>query len=131
MTRRRSWPTAVVLCCLMLASAACDSGPKGPGTLLATVSAGGALGAVTLEVIGPGVTGFEGLGGTHAYGSIVSPRQDRHRVVLADPVGGTLRVAIAVQDVRADAPTVTVVAAAGTDNLERTTNDVVVRIGEN
>jgi hypothetical protein len=128
MMRRRSWPTAAVLCC-MIAFAGCDSGPKGPGTLLTTVSAGGALGAVTLEVVGPGVTGFEGVGGTHAYGGVVSARQNRHRVVLVDPVGGTLRVAIAVQDVRADAPTVTVVAAAGTDNLERTTTDVVVRVG--
>lgn len=131
MMRHRSRSAAAVLCCMIFALAACDSGPKGPGTLVATVSAGGALGAVTLEVVGPGVTGFEGVGGTHAYGTVVSARQNRHRVVLADPVGGTLQVAIAVQDVRADAPTVTVVAAAGTDNLERTTTDVVVRVGAN
>lgn len=108
---------------------ACDSGPSGPGTLVANVDAGDALGAVTLEVVGPGVTGFEGVGTTQAYGSVISARDGRHRVVLVDPVGGTLRFGIRVQDMGAAPPSITVVSAAGTDNLERITTDVEARIG--
>ena len=37
--------------------AACDNGPSGPGTLSATVSGPTPLGAVLLEVTGPGVRG--------------------------------------------------------------------------
>jgi len=124
----RGWARALLVCCAIGWTAACDSSPRGPGTLVVTVDAGDALGAVTLEVVGPGVTGFEGLGTTETFGSLVSSREGRHRVVVVDPVGGTLRFGIRVQDVRADAPTVTVVAAAGTDNLERITADVDVRL---
>jgi hypothetical protein len=94
-----------------------------------TVDAPAALGAVTLDVVGSGVTGFEGVGSTEAYGTVVSARQNRHRVVLVDPVGGQLRFSVRVEDVRAEPPVMSVVGAAGTDNLERITTDVEVRIG--
>ncbi|MDZ7779088.1 MAG: hypothetical protein U5R14_04005 [Gemmatimonadota bacterium] len=88
------------------------------------------MGAVTLEVVGPAVTGFEGVGTTRAYGTTVSARENRHRVVLVDPEGGgTLQVGIRVEDLRADLPTITAVSAAGTDNLERVTSDIEVSVG--
>jgi hypothetical protein len=100
---------------LVWAAASCDSSPSGPGSLPVTVEAPGApLGAVTLEVVGAGVRGFA--------------RQNRHRVVLVDPVGGVLRLAIRVEDVRAEPPRVTVVSAAGTDNLARAVTDVEARV---
>ncbi|MEX2465405.1 MAG: hypothetical protein WD995_00760 [Gemmatimonadota bacterium] len=123
---RVRWAGLFLVLGMFWTATACDPSPSGPGSLLATVDASASLGAVTLEVVGPGVTGFEGVGSTEAYGTVVSSRQNRHRVVLVDPVGGTLRFAIIVQDVRADPPTLTVVAAAGTDNLERITTDVEV-----
>jgi hypothetical protein len=114
---------------LVWAAASCDSSPSGPGSLPVTVEARGApLGAVTLEVVGAGVRGFEGVGNTHAFGGVVSARQNRHRVVLVDPVGGVLRLAIRVEDVRAEPPRVTVVSAAGTDNLARAVTDVEARV---
>lgn len=116
---------AVLLAALATASA-CDD--RGPGTLLVTVEAPDALGAVALEVVGPAVRGFEGVGTTQAYGGVVSARQGRHRVVLVDPAGGTLRVGIRVDDVRAEWPTVRAVSAAGTDDVERITSDLQVSL---
>lgn len=122
-------PRKLLFALAAVAVVGCDSGPSGPGTLLATVDAGDALGAVTLEVVGPGITGFEGVGSTRAYGTTTSARQNRHRVVLVDPEGGTLQFGIQVEDVRGDAPTITAVSAAGTDNLERITSDIEIRVG--
>lgn len=116
---------AVLLVAWATASA-CDD--RGPGTLLVTVEAPEALGAVALEVIGSGVRGFEGVGTTEAYGGVVSTRQGRHRVVLVDPDGGTLRVGIRMDDVRGEWPTVRAVSAAGTDDVERITSDIQVSV---
>lgn len=116
---------APLLVALVMA-AACNDG--GPGTLLVTVEAPDALGAVALEVVGAGVRGFEGVGTTQAYGGVVSARQGRHRVVLVDPAGGTLRVGIRVDDVQAEWPTVRAVSAAGTDDVERITSDLDIRV---
>lgn len=125
---RARWTLAILAAGSILSAASCDSGPSGPGTLSVTVDAPAALGAVTLEVVGSGVTGFEGVGSTEAYGTVVSARQHRHRVVLIDPVGGQLRFSVRVEDVRAEPPVISVVAAAGTDNLERITTDVELRL---
>lgn len=116
---------AVLLVALATASA-CDD--RGPGTILVTVEAPDALGAVALEVVGAGVRGFEGVGTTQAYGGVVSARQGRHRVVLVDPAGGTLRVGIRVDEVRAEWPTVRAVSAAGTDDVERITSDLQISV---
>lgn len=126
---RARWTAAALAVASLLSAAGCDSGPSGPGMLTVTVDAPAALGAVTLDVVGSGVTGFEGVGSTEAYGTVVSARQNRHRVVLVDPVGGQLRFSVRVEDVRAEPPVMSVVGAAGTDNLERITTDVEVRIG--
>ena len=123
------WPVGTFSLFLVWFALGCDGSPSGPGSLLVTVEVPSAsLGAATLEVVGSGITGFEGMGSTHAYGALVSARQRRHRVVLVDPQGGTLQVAVQMEDVRADPPRITVVAAAGTDDLERSTSDVEVRI---
>lgn len=128
MRARARWTPSTMVVAFMLSVAGCDSGPSGPGMLVVTVDAPGLLGAVTLDVVGSGVIGFEGVGTTEAYGTVVSSRQNRHRVVLVDPVGGELRFSIRMEDVRAEPLVLSVVAAAGTDNLERITTDVEVRV---
>jgi hypothetical protein len=96
---------------------------------MVTVAAPEALGAVSLEVVGPGVLGFEGMGSTEAYGGAVSAREGRHRLVVVDPTGdGELRFGIQVQDVSAPWPTLTVVSAAGTDDLERMSAGIEVSV---
>jgi hypothetical protein len=118
---------------VVLVISACDSGPRGPGALLARASLDGAsggpsLGAVVLELQGSGIQGFEARGDTRLYASAVPGKVDVHRVVLVHPSGGELGFEILVDDVGMDRPGVTVVQAADTDNaiLERQT--VVVRI---
>ena len=113
---------------LAVVTTGCESGPDGPGNLTATVTGPASLGAVTLEVIGEGIRGFQGLGDTRAYGALVSQQSERHRVVLIHPSGGELRFEIQVDDRRAPVPSITVVAAAGTDNRPRTGGDVSVQI---
>ncbi len=111
-----------------LALVGCESGPKGPGDLTGTVSGGSTLGAVTLEVVGPGIQGFGGLGDTRAYGALVSQRDQRHRVVLVHPSGGTFQFTIAVSDRGARTPSIDVLAAAGTDNRTISPAGIVVSI---
>lgn len=118
--------TLIALLMTVVLASACRDG--GPGVLLVTVDAPDALGAVSLEVVGPGVRGFEPVGTTQAFGGVVSARQGRHRVVLVDRAGGTLQVGIRVDDVRGEWPTVRAVSAAGTDDLERITGDIEVRV---
>ncbi len=93
----------------------CDSGPEGPGTLEARVT-GEALGAVVLEVEGSAIRGFQGRGETRVYSAPAPGRAGVHRVVLVDPVGGTLRFAIEADDLGMDGPFVRVVSAADTSN---------------
>lgn len=122
--RMGRWVLSAVLAFL---SAAC--GEDGPGTLTVTLAAPDALGAVSLEVVGAGVLGFEGSGATEAYGSVVSAREGRHRVVVVDPTGGDeLRFGIRVEDVGAQWPTLRVVSAAGTDDVERLSADIQVSV---
>lgn len=102
-----------------LGLAACDLGPSGPGTVAGTVTGDATLGAAVLDVTWPGITGFDGRGSTQVYSAAVAGFPDRYRVVLVDPVGGELRFSIAVDDAYLQSPIVTVVAAAGTDNLTR------------
>ncbi len=101
----------------VLALTACDLGPSGPGTVTGSVTGDAALGAVVLDVTWPGVAGFEGRGSTQVYSAPVTDSPDRYRVVLVSPTGGDLPFAIAVDDAYLQSPVVTVVEAAGIDNL--------------
>ena len=107
----------LVACLSGLVLAACDLGPSGPGTVTGSVTGNAALGAVVLDVTWPGVVGFEGRGSTQVYSAPVTGSPDRHRVVLVSPTGGDLPFVIAVDDAYLESPIVTVVEAAGTDNL--------------
>jgi hypothetical protein len=127
MGRHVARPAGVTL--MLLAALLAGCGDDGPGTLTVTVEAPEALGAVSIEVVGPGVLGFEGMGSTEAYGGTVSAREGRHRVVVVDPTGGPeLTFGIRVEDVSAPWPTLRLVSAAGTDDVERITSDIEVSL---
>jgi hypothetical protein len=102
-----------------VALAACDlGGPKGPASVLGTLTGGeAALGAAVVELTWDGVTAFEGRATTQVYSAAVSGSPGRHRLVLLDATGGELRFTIQLQDDLLYAPVVTVVSAVGTDNL--------------
>jgi len=106
----------IVLCCAALLSiAACDSGPKGPGGLVARAT-GESLGGVVLRVQGVGITGFAGRGTTQVYSAAVADKVNTHRVILIDPQGGDLGFEIIVEDRAMEGPVITVLQAALTDN---------------
>ena len=125
MSMRRT--LAALAAAAAVGTAACDSGPSGPGTLVASVR-GASLGGVVLEVTGAGIVGFEGLSSTQVYAAPVPRSESRHRVMLVHPDGGELRFEIQVQDVDMDDPVMVVVSAAGSDNETQLTSGIEVRL---
>ncbi len=117
MSVRRTVAAAATLAVVGLLG--CDSGPRGPGMVAGTVTGDPQLGAVVLEITWRGIQGFEGLGTTRAYSAPVPDSENRYRVILVDPNGGELRFGINVDDAYLEGPVVTVVSAAGTDDLPK------------
>jgi hypothetical protein len=104
---------------LFLGTAACDSGPSGPGNLTGWIrSAGPELGGVALEVVGPGIDGFSGTGGTQVFWA---PRgtADTYRVVVVGSSPGDLQFNVSVQDVGGSKPVATLIHVVDGDNLPR------------
>lgn len=99
----------------LLAFAACDSGPKGPGALTGRVT-GEDLGGVLLRVEGSGIQSFSGLGSAQVYSAVVESKVDTHRVLIVSPDGGDLQFEIMVDDRAMEGPVVTVLQAALTNN---------------
>lgn len=124
---RRKSHALVVATAIALSAAACDSGPSGPGSLVASVS-GESLGGVVLQIVGPGIRGFEGLGNTQVYAAPLAGTRNGYRVMLVDAVGSDLRFEIQVEDVGMEDPVMTVVSAAGVDNLTQLTAGVEARV---
>lgn len=122
--RRR---TSAIALAFALATAACDSGPSGPGTILARAT-GPDVGGAVLEITGTGIRGFTGRGSTRVYSSGVPGRPGVFRVVLVHSEGGDMGFDIEVDDRGMDGPSVTVISVAGTDNRLLPTSSAVVRI---
>ena len=102
---------------LALALAACDSGPSGPGDLLGRVETPGpVLGGAVLEVVGKGVTGFSGSGGTQVF-SAATGGEATYRIVLLAQTPGQLQFRVAVQDRGAKKPAVSVVSVVSGGNV--------------
>lgn len=102
---------------LALLLAACDTGPSGPGDLTGFVETPGpVLGGAVLEVVGKGITGFSGSGGTHVF-SAPTAEEATYRVVLLTETPGQLQFRVAVQDRGARKPTVSVVTVVSGSNL--------------
>ena len=112
-TQRKSGRLVALL--VLLAAAACDSGPKGPGFLTATIEGPVPLGAAIVEVQGEGVLGFEGAGTTHVFTTPGEPGV--HRVVLIGEQPGDLRFKVQVQEVRDRPPSATIIQASGGDDI--------------
>ena len=77
---------------------------------------------------GRGIRGFEGLGNTQVYAAPIAGSRDDHRVMLIDPEGGELRFEIQVEDLGMEDPVMTIVSAAGVDNLTLLTAGIETRI---
>jgi hypothetical protein len=108
-----------LIACLLTVSAlvACDSGPEGPGDITATVrSSGPTLGAAVVEVVGTGIEGFSGAGGTQVFwAQQESPMA--FRVVVVGDGSGDLTFNVTVRDRGARVPRTLIVSAVDTDNV--------------
>lgn len=128
MIAARRW-AALLAMGATLALGACDSGPEGPGVLVARVTSSQPLGAVVLEFSGGGITGFEARGTTQVFGSVDATGDRRHRVILVSPTGATeIPFGIAFKDRAVDMPAVVVVAAAAPSNSSMSAAGLKVRI---
>lgn len=116
---------------LMLVGA-CDSGPSGPGELTGILETPGpVLGGAVLEVVGKGVTGFSGSGGTHVF-SAATGTADTYRLVLLAQNPGPLQFRVSVQDKGAKKPSVSVVSVVTGANVSvPATADYTVRFTRN
>ncbi len=100
---------------LSLAPSACDWGPRGPGQLRGIVSSGLVpVGAVVLEIRGPGVQGFTEAGQTRVF--FAETQTDVYRVVLVAANPDRIRFRVAMDDVRSPALTVSTVEAVDGNN---------------
>ena len=105
----------VAVTAVSLALGACDWGPRGPGQFRGIVLSDVApVGAIVLEVSGPGVQGFSEAGQTRVF--FAQPATDVYRVVLvvADP--DRVRFRVDMDDVRSPMLTTVVVEAVDDSN---------------
>lgn len=100
----------------LLAVGACE--PSGPGSLTATVKAPVPTGAVVVELAGPRMTGFEGVGGTRTFEATATAADTVRRVIVVSPSGGTIQFRIDVEDIRAETPRAAVVDAVDPSNAK-------------
>jgi hypothetical protein len=109
-----------IVAVLMVGSVACgDSGPKGPGSFVATVAVvGPAPGAVVIHVTGAGLRSFEGTGDTQLFATELAS-VDGVRRLVAVSASGTIGFRVNVDKVELGFPVAVVTDAAGTDNLPR------------
>ncbi len=104
------------LVALAILAAACDSGPSGPGDLAGSIqSPAPVLGGVVLEVVGKGIEGFSGAGGTEVFWA----RQEdpsTYRVIVVGESGGELGFTVSVRDRSDRKPRATVVGVVDLNN---------------
>jgi hypothetical protein len=124
---KRAWRVRGAIL-VALALGACDLGPSNAGKVSGSI-AGGALGAVVLDVTWRGVAGFDGEGSTQVYWAPVPDVADRYRVILVGPAAGELPFSVKVDRVYTESPVVTVVEATGADNLPVSVTDLRVVLG--
>jgi hypothetical protein len=115
-TRRHVRAVRSAALALLVSSAACDSGPKGPGVLTGTIEGPIPLGAAIVEVQGEGVLGFEPAGTTHVFDT-PSDEPGVHRIVLIGETPGDLPFKVRVQEMRDRPPTATIIQASGADDI--------------
>ena len=105
----------VTLMVVALTFGACDWGPRGRGQLTGIVTSGASpVGAIVLEISGPGIQGFTDAGQTRVFFAELAT--DAYRVVLVASNPDRIRFRAAVDDVRRSGLTVTTVEAVDDDN---------------
>jgi hypothetical protein len=105
----------VTVMAVALALGACDWGPRGPGELRGVVTSGTVrVGAIVLEISGPGVQGFTDAGQTRTFFAEPDPEVYRVVLVAADP--DRIRFRVTMDDVRSPALTVVMVEAVDDSN---------------
>ena len=101
---------------VMLVLGACDWGPRGPGQLRGVVRSGASpVGAIVLEISGPGVQGFSDAGQTRVF--FAEPSTDVYRVVLVAADPERVRFRVDMDDVRSPALTAVVIEAVDDNNV--------------
>ena len=102
---------------LAVLAVGCDTGPDGPGDLSGSVrSSGLPLGGAVFEVIGGGIQGFSGAGGTKVFWA----RQEDpvvFRVVVVGGGSGDLTFSVSVQDRGGRFPRATLVSLVDVNNV--------------
>lgn len=109
----------------------CDSGPSGPGQLIASLEpTGQPLGGAVLEVVGRGIEGFDESGSTRVFSAPTS-QPNTYRVVLVGATPGTLEFRVSVQDVGGKNPTAALINIVNGENLPLpATSDYRVRFSK-
>ena len=108
-------PRLVTAMVVALTLGACDWGPRGSGQVTGMVSSGiSPVGAIVLEVTGPGVQGFSEAGQTRVF--FAEAETDVYRVVLVGADPDRIRFRVDVDDVQGPMPTVVVVKAVDDSN---------------
>ena len=110
MRRLRSRLRVAAIGGLIFSATSCDSGPKGPGSLLARAT-GEELAGVLIQVQGLGIQSFSGRGTTQVYAAETLGVEHTYRVLMIDPVGGDLGFEILVADREMEGPIITVLQA--------------------
>ena len=109
------WPRLVAVMAVALALGACDWGPRGSGQLRGIVTPGATpVGAIVLEISGPGVQGFSEAGQTRLFSA--EPGTDVYRVVLVATDPDRIRFRVDMDDVRGPALSVVAVEAVDDNN---------------
>ena len=109
------WARLVTLMGVVLALSACDWGPRGHGQLSGIVTSGAIpVGAIVLEISGPGIQGFSESGQTRVF--FAEPATDVYRVVLVTADPDQIRFQVDVDDVRSSPLTAVVVEAVDDNN---------------
>lgn len=112
--RRRAFSLALII---GLVAWGCDSGPSGPGNLVGTVqSVDRPVGGAVLEVVGKGIQGFSGAGGSRVFWA-PKGTTDTYRVVVITPTAGDPQFQVAVADLGAGKPRATVISVVDGSNL--------------
>ena len=98
-----------------LTLSACEWGPRGMGQLQGVVTSGATpVGAIVLEISGPGVQGFSETGQTRVF--FAEPSSEVYRVALVAVDSDEVRFLVDVVDVRIPTLTVVVVEAVDDNN---------------
>ena len=109
------WRRLVAVAVVALTVGACDWEPRGPGQLRGVVTSGTVrVGALVLEISGPGVQGFTDSGQTRTF--FAEPEPEVYRVVLVAADPDRIQFRVAMDDVRSHALTVVTIEAVDDSN---------------